>query len=200
MWMRFLPFWDEMASRIAGGGIGRLTAISAKFEFLTNPDPMRRWMDPAQGGGALLDVAIYPITLAHALAGEPTSLDASGILTDNGVDGMIQIEMTHPNGVTSMTSGSMMSERSVLATIHGSEGRIELDEPFHHPAGFSVFRDDMPMERVDTSIEGSGYRFQVEEVHHCLEEGLSESSIRPHDDTLAVMEIIDEARRSAFAP
>lgn len=198
MWMRFQPFWNELVSRIGDGAVGKVNTISARFDISANPDPTRRWMDPNQGGGALLDVAIYPITFAHSLAGDPTSIDASGALTESGVDGTIQATMTHPGGVTSMTSGSIMSKRSVVATVVGSHGRIEVADPFHHPPGFTVYRDGAVVEQVDTTYPGSGYRPEVEEVHRCLENGLVESSIRPLDDTMAVMRIIDEVRRSAF--
>jgi predicted dehydrogenase len=198
MWMRFQPFWDQLVDRIQRGSIGDLRRIDAEFSAVVPTDPGRRWFDPAQGGGALLDVVVYSATFARDLAGDPLSIEATGRLADTGADAAVEISMTHPNGVISRAGGSYDREYSVTATVFGDAGHIDLQEPFHHTPGFSVYRDDHLVEEVDTSYEGSGYRWEVEEVHRCLEQGLTESPVRPLDDTLATMRILDEARLRAF--
>ncbi len=199
MWMRFLPFWDRLVTRIDDGTIGRLRTVTSRFDITASPDPARRWFDPTQGGGALLDVGIYPLSLAASLAGPPTSISAEGMLGDTGVDVQVAVVMAHASDVLSVSSASFVSERAIVATISGSRGRIEVAEPFHHPPSFSVYRDGALAEHVDTTFAGPGYRFEVEEVHRCLDVGVTESPTRPLEDTLEVMRIIDEARRLAFA-
>jgi predicted dehydrogenase len=198
MWMRFQPFWDELIRRIDAGVIGALRHIDANFSVVVPMDPDRRWMDPAQGGGALLDVVVYSATFARDLAGDPVTVDATGRRAETGADAAVEITMTHANDVTSRAFGAFDGEYSVVATVTGQFGRIEVHEPFHHSPGLSVYLGGELVEEVDTSYEGSGYRWEIEEVHRCLEHGLTESPIRPLNDTLATMRILDEARRLAF--
>ena len=76
MWMRFLPFWDRLVGLLDDGAIGPLRMIRADFGIRAETDPTRRWFNPAQGGGALLDVGIYPVSFAMGLAGGEPALTA----------------------------------------------------------------------------------------------------------------------------
>jgi hypothetical protein len=95
----------------------------------------------------------------------------------------------------SVLSASLTADTGVEATISGAEGRIRVHAPFHHSPLISLHRAGSTVAVRDTSYEGSGYRFEVEEVHRCLAAGLVESPRRPHADTLAVMRWMDEVRR-----
>jgi predicted dehydrogenase len=194
MWTRFMPFWDQITDLIGSGAIGELRTVTAHLDIVANPDPTRRWFDPDQGGGALLDTGIYPITLAHGFAGPPRSISSEAVIGETGVEVQNAVVMVHDNDVMSLCSTSIVSDRRVTATLSGSTGRIDIAQPFHHPPSFTVHRADAEPEFVDTSFEGSGYRFEVDEVHRCLREGLTESPRRPLSDTLEVMQIMETAR------
>ena len=195
MWMRFLPAWSRLEELISAGVIGRLRTIKADFGVLANPDPGRRWFDPAQAGGSLLDVGIYPVTLAYLLAGAPTQISGVSTLAASGVDAQFGIAMRHPDDVVSILGSSFVSDTDLSATVSGSEGRIVLTAPFHHTSRLEHWISGERVEIFDTSYDGSGYAFEVAEVERCLTEGLLESPLHPLDDTLAVMEILDRLRR-----
>lgn len=194
MWMRFQPAWQTLTSAIESGVIGRVTSIQADFGMVANPDPARRWFDPAQAGGSILDVGIYPITFAYLLAGAPTDVAALHTHVQSGVDAQFGIVLKHRDDVMSVLSSSMVSDSTLAATVSGPKGRLHLRSPFHHPSAIEHWVGGDLIESWDTSYEGSGYVFEVAEVERCLALGLTESSIHPLSDTLAVLDIIDKAR------
>lgn len=191
MWMVFQPSFIRMRQLVDEGVIGDVTAVEAAFEVALSPDKRRLW-DPRLGGGALLDLGVYPLTLAHHLAGPPEHSSAVATLRD-GVDGSVVVEGVHSGGVRSRSSASMLRAGRNDATIVGTEGTIRLHPPFHHATQLTV-TTSTGTEDIDCSYEGSGYRFEVEEVHRCLEAGLTESAHRPLADTVAVLDWMDEVR------
>ena len=195
MWMRFLPAWSRLEELIAAGAIGQVRTIKADFGVIANPDPDRRWFDPAQAGGSLLDVGIYPVTFAYLLAGAPTRISGVSTRAASGVDAQFGIAMRHPDDVVSILGSSFVSDTDLSATVSGTEGRIVLTAPFHHSSRLERWISGDRVEVFDTSYEGSGYAFEVVEVERCLTEGLPESPLHPLDDTLAVMDILDRLRR-----
>jgi len=195
MWMRFQPAWSRLGELIASGVIGQVRTIKADFGIVANPDPGRRWFDPAQAGGSLLDVGIYPVTFAYLLAGAPSQVEGVATPAPSGVDAQFGIVMRHPDDVVSILGSSFVSDSDLSATVSGTEGRIVVTAPFHHSSRLERWISRERVEVFDTSHEGSGYAFEVIEVERCLTEGLTESPRHPLDDTLAVMDILDRLRR-----
>jgi predicted dehydrogenase len=197
MWMRFQPAWERLTRLLDSGVVGPLRYVSADFGFPADPDPTRRWFDPEQGGGALLDVGVYPVTFACLLAGEPQDVVAVEVPAGTGVDGQVGMVMRHPDGVLSVLGCSFFADTALEAVVAGPTGRIHLDAPFHHTARLTRRVRQEVVGEEDVGYAGSGYRFEVEEVHRCLREGRTESRVHPLDDTLMVMRTLDRVRASA---
>jgi predicted dehydrogenase len=89
MWSRFLPAWVELRSLVAAGAIGELRLVTASFAFQMSVDPRHRLFDLSLGGGALLDLGVYPVTLASMLLGAPSAVAALAHLGETGVDEQI---------------------------------------------------------------------------------------------------------------
>lgn len=198
MWMRFLPFWDRMTSLIDGGAVGPIRMIRADFGIAANPDPRRRWFNPLHGGGSLLDVGIYPVSFAVALAGEPRLVEAAGTKTETGVDAQVGMIFRHDHDVLSILDCSFVADTPLTAAVSGPVGRITLERPFHHTGQLTLARSDDRIETFPVAFDGSGYRFEVEEVHRCLASHRIESPMRPLADTLGVIRVLDRVRSTAF--
>jgi predicted dehydrogenase len=194
-WSRFLPFFGEIERIVSSGELGPVRWLQADLGFPAAPSPGGRLWAPERGGGALLDIGIYPLSLAHALLGPPEETRAVAEITDGGIDAQTAVVARHAGGAVSVLSASLTADTGVEATIAGARGRIRVEAPFHHAPLISLHRAGSIIEVRDTSFEGSGYRFEVEEVHRCLSAGLVESPRRPHADTLAVMRWMDDVRR-----
>jgi predicted dehydrogenase len=199
MWMRFQPAWMLLESLIADGRIGPIRTIHADFGIVANDDPERRWFDPTQAGGSLLDVGIYPVTFAQLLAGPPVEIHATSTLTDTGVDGQYAITMKHENDVLSLLGSSFVSDTSITATVAGPLGRLHLTSPFHHSSRVEHWQRGDFVGSWEVEYEGSGYTFEVAEVEVCLAAGLTESPRHPLADTRAVMATLDALLRDTHS-
>lgn len=194
MWMRFQPFFRKLKDLIEGGRIGEVLWVQADFGIPASADPEHRLFNPALGGGSLLDLGIYPISFAHALLGEPEEVAAIAAAADTGVDAQVGILLRHRGGAVAVLSSSLVADTGVEAIVAGSKARIRVHSPFHHSPLLSVSRRGETVEVFDVGYEGSGYRFEVEEVHRCLGQGLVESPRMPLGDSLSVMRIMDKVR------
>lgn len=193
MWMRFQPAFREIERRVAAGEVGSPRLVTADFGIAADPHPARRWFSREQGGGALLDVGIYPLTFAVSVLGEPTEVRALGELTDTGVDGQLAVAMRHPLGLSAW-SCSFLAESGVEATVAGPDASLRLQSPFHHSSRLTLRRRAEVL--YDHEVVGAdlGYRHQIREVHRCLDEGRTESERMPLDLTLTIVRWMDEIR------
>lgn len=191
MWMVFQPAFVQLRKLLADGVIGTPTHVTADFGFPAVPAAGSRLFDPAQGGGGLLDLGIYPLTFAIEVLGTPAAVAAVGVPTATGVDAQMGAAIRHVGGGISTISSSVLADTSVLAVVSGPEGRITVNSPFHHSQLLTLHRGGDVVDEWDVSYDGSGYRFEVAEVHRCLAAGEIESPMRPLDDTLEVMRWLD---------
>jgi predicted dehydrogenase len=184
----------EIAGLIADGAIGTVTAVHADFGLAGPFPPGSRLLDPALGGGALLDLGVYPLTMAHLFLGAPDSVSAWASLTPESVDQNTAITLGYASGAIAQLSCSLVGDTPQRASITGTAGRIELGRGFFHPDGYTLWRADAGPEVVRTPVTGVGYGYEATEVHRCLRAGLTESPMVPHAETLAVMATLDAVR------
>ncbi|MEZ0066309.1 putative dehydrogenase [Streptacidiphilus sp. MAP12-20] len=200
MWMRCNPAIRKVVSLIADGAIGRLRTVHADFGIAGPFEPTHRLRDPALGGGALLDLGVYPVSLAHLLLGAPAQVRAWSSLTPEGVDANTGLLLGYADGALAALSCGIVAGTPCRASIAGELGRIELPPVFFRPDHFTLYRgDEGEGERIEVPYVGKGFAHEAAEVMRCLREGLTESPLMPWQASLEVMEILDEARRSAAA-
>ena len=194
MWSRFQPSYVKLMELIRSGAIGEPQRVEADFGFRIPEDERadHRLFDPLRGGGALLDLGIYPVHLAHLVLGPPTAVTASGSLTDRGVDAWTNLLLTHEGGASSMLTSAITVKGSLSGRIAGTDGVITMD-PFMHVTTRLTLTKGFESETFE--FDEPSLHHQVPEVHRCLREGRTESDVMSHADTLAMMATLDEARR-----
>ena len=193
MWMRFQPALLEVERRIERGEIGTPTLVSADLGFAASADPSGRLFGAHLGGGSLLDLGVYPLTLAISLLGEPTSVAAVARLDPDGVDTQASVAMRHADG-TSAWSSTLEADSGWEATVGGTEGSLRLESPFHHSARITRRHRGRVVEELEVPDASLRYRLEVREVHRCLEREETESSRMPWELTLTVMAWLDQLR------
>ncbi|WP_354644412.1 Gfo/Idh/MocA family protein [Kitasatospora camelliae] len=194
MWTWLDPSIRRIAELVAEGAIGEVRVVQAEFGFVGPEDPDHRLWDPALGGGALLDLGVYPVAFAQLLLGEPESVQAHARLTDRGVDAATAVLLGHAGGATALLSCGLDADCGQRASIQGTAGRIELDRDFFHPDGFTLHRAGREPEVFRAGRTGHGYGLEAAEVMRCLRAGETESPLVPLDGTLAVMRTLDAVR------
>ena len=192
VWTRFIPAVQRAAELVAAGAIGRVTTVSADFGFVGPTDPAHRLNAKALGGGALLDVGIYPAAMAHLFLGPPDEIHAWGAIGPEETDKNTAMIFGYASGALASLTCSLVGGTPTLTTVTGTEGRIELPSVMC-PRSLTLHQGGR-VEKIDLDFEGSGYRFEAAEVHRCLREGLIESPVMPHSESLALMTSLDRAR------
>lgn len=197
MWTRFLPQNRELRRILRSGAIGDLRLFTGTHAQKLPSDPDHRLNDPALGGGALLDLGVYPVAFALDVLGAPTSVSASGVLSDRGVDRSSGVVLSHDGGATSLIYSALDVALVNSARIDGTDGRIEIDDTFFAPSGFSVYAADGSLvTRYDTDDDGlRGMQFQAIELARLVDEGWSDDAALTPAASIAVMETMDEVRR-----
>jgi predicted dehydrogenase len=195
MWTRFLPHIDVVRSCLENGVLGEVKAVEADHGQLLFPNGPRRLADPALAGGALLDLAIYPISFAHLALGAFTAIQATGTLTETGVDASETVAVIGPQGAIGTLSSTMLAKTPCAASISGSAARLEIDGWFYQPNTVRLIDpDDREIDRYETPSREHGLAYEAAEFARLLAAGKTESDLLPLNETLRIMQVLDEVR------
>jgi predicted dehydrogenase len=192
MWTWFLPPVVEIRHLVADGAIGALTTVASNFSIPV-PETTERLHRPELGGGALLDLGVYPVAFTRHLLGPPTAIRALGTIGEQGVDTNVAGVLNHPAGATAVFSAGLSALSTVTAEIVGTEGIIAVRAPFHCPTAYTVNRHDGKPERVERPHRGLAH--EAEHVMARVRAGHLESDVIPLAESIAIMETLDEIRR-----
>lgn len=194
MWMRFDPLVRRAVELAHGGAIGDIVGVHGDLSRRFDYDPAGRLFDPAAGGGALLDLGVYPVTFAWLVLGRPDSITATGSLAPTGVDATAALQWGYRDGRFAQLHSSAVAASPHTGVIIGTDGWLRLESRIHCPTALTVHSGSTE-EIVADPHPGSGYDLEIAEVERCLGAGELESPLVPLDDTLAILGSIDEARR-----
>ncbi|HEX8497359.1 MAG TPA: Gfo/Idh/MocA family oxidoreductase [Actinomycetales bacterium] len=195
MWARFNPHMVAVRDTLASGALGEVVSVIADHAQWFPLDANHRLFDPSVGGGALLDLGIYPVSFASMVLGTPSRVTARSTPAFTGVDGQTSIILEHESGAHALLSTTLRAAGSNRASIVGTEGRIEIDGTFYAPTGVTTTLRSGEVTRYDEPHEGHGLRHEVAEVVRCLRAGLTESPVMPADETVQIMRTMDEVRQ-----
>ncbi|MET9385243.1 Gfo/Idh/MocA family oxidoreductase [Streptomyces sp. NPDC002928] len=197
MWMYCNPLVRRLKALVDDGAIGEVRSVHADFGLAGPFPPSHRLRDPAQGGGALLDLGVYPVSFAHLLLGEPSDITARAVLSDEGVDLQTGALLSWESGALASVHCSLVGGTAVTASVTGSAGRIDIPNGFFHPDRFVLHRDGRdPEEFAAGPADGprTSLKHEAREVMRALRAGETESPLVPLDGTLAVMRTLDTIR------
>ncbi|MGW0333146.1 Gfo/Idh/MocA family protein [Streptomyces sp. NPDC003011] len=197
MWMYCNPLILRLAGLVRDGAIGEVRSVHADFGLAGPFPPSHRLRDPAQGGGALLDLGVYPVSFAQLLLGEPSDIAARAVLSDEGVDLQTGALLSWDSGALASVHCSIIGGTATTASVTGSQGRIDLPYGFFHTDRFVLHRDGRdPQEFTAGPEDGTraGLQHEALEVMRALRAGETESPLVPLDGTLAVMRTLDAIR------
>jgi len=192
MWSRFLPHYAAMRQILESGELGEVTSIVGCHAQALNMDPLWRMMNPALGGGALLDLGIYPLSLIQWLWGKPDRIRATGVLTSTGVDLRENITLWYGDRLA-MAYADMGATGKNSLQIDGKEGCLEIADWFYTPQDLVLDLAGSEPRVIPGKVPG-GFQYEAAEVARCLASGRTESPMMPWASTVEVLEITDEVR------
>jgi predicted dehydrogenase len=192
LWTACMPFMDKVRSIIANGRIGQLQYLAADFGFEAPPDPEGRLYKKSLAGGSVLDIGVYPVSLATILLGEPSLVRSVSKLAGTGVDEYANVIMQYSNGATAHVLSSIIFNTPIEATIIGTKGRISIRSPWFKATELSFLPHEGAAEDFSIPHDCNGFEHEVREVMHCLDQGLLESPKVSHELSLAISRTMDQ--------
>lgn len=196
MWTRYLPHMIRVRELVASGALGDVRAVLADHTQQISTDPAHRLNNLELGGGSLLDLGIYPVSFAWDILGAPTTINASATIGATGVDDEVATIFTHASGALSTSLSASHAAGPNTAHIVGTEARIDIDKVWYNPTTFRlVAPDGAVLEAYESRVEGRGMQYQALAAERYVASGHNDSDILPLDETVAIMETLDEVRR-----
>jgi predicted dehydrogenase len=191
MWTRFLPSIISVDRRIQNKEIGDIVRIESNFGFSAEYDPNSRLYNPILGGGALLDIGIYPVFFALHFLGMPNQIESNAVFTESGVDGENNMVFYYDDSVKAELSSSFMQDLPCTATIYGTHGTITFERMWHCPTKI-IKTVDSHEHDITPQYRGNGYNYEIEEVCNCLKSGKKESLLMLLSESLQRQKILDK--------
>ena len=194
MWTRYLPHIDIIRGLIKENAIGDIHSLFACHgQDLTHSNNPRLWTK-GLGGGALLDLGIYVVSLAHMILGKPKNIIASSIFTKQGVDAKTSMIFTYESGALANLSCTMYDTQPNRSVISGSNGFIEIAPTFYAPTSITLNTNDGKSISYPNDYKGHGLREQADELANCVKNNEIESQKMKHSESISVMESMDQIR------
>jgi len=191
-WTRFNPSVREAFYKIKNGEIGEIKYINADFAFQAEELEGNRTTDLKLGGGALLDIGVYPLFLSYLMLGIPKEIAAKSNFHKSGAD--LQTSMIlHYDNAQAVLHSSFLSSSNMKATISGAKGIINLNSPWFMTKSYTLIKDNKKL-KYKLPTKGKGFTYEIEECHKCIKENKIESDLWSHQNSLDLIKIVDEVR------
>ena len=195
MWTRFLPVMDDVRRLVHDEqALGDVHLLQADIGVAQSFDPTHRLFDPALGGGALLDLGVYPLAFAFDLFGPPDTVTSSAVIGETGIDEQCAAVFRYDDGTQAVWHASVRADAGRTCVLAGTGGRLRGTRAWWKGAPFELTRDDGTAETWARPYEGNGYQFEAAHVMHCLRAGQTESPRMPLDESRALLETMDALR------
>jgi predicted dehydrogenase len=197
MWTRFLPHIAVIRDWLAQGALGEIVTVSADHGQWFAEDPGFRLFAPELGGGALLDLGVYPVSFASMILGTPNRIVSISDPAFTGVDAQTSMVFGYEGGAQAVLTCTLRAKSPTRASIVGTDAMIKIDGDFYAPAAVTLVPRHGEPTRADTAHEGRGLRHEADEVARRLAAGDLESPLMPLDETISIMKTIDTVRAQA---
>jgi predicted dehydrogenase len=196
MWTKYLPVIQETKKVIDQGLIGSLVKMDVSFGFDAEHRRGSRLFDPAMGGGALLDIGVYVMTIATYFLGIPHAMNSSAMLDDsNGFDLSEDIHLEYPNAQAHLRC-SLSEKLDNICTLTGTKGRIEIIDFWRAEHAFIYDLHQRLIQEIHIPHPINGFEYQIQGVIDAITHHQKESSVVTHQATLEVMQLMDQLRTS----
>lgn len=197
LWTRFLPTMEKTLLLIEDGAIGEVRTLKADFGFSAARDPKRRIFNQGLGGGALLDVGIYPVFLSLLLFGKPSSVSAEAAIGPTNVDEDCGMILKFPGQKIALLHASIVTKTNTEAFIYGDKGMIHIHSRWHEPTSLTLHKENGDTEDFFFDYDSHGYKYEIMEVNRQLQANNIQSDKMPWEFTQLLMNVLDDIRMKA---
>lgn len=196
LWTKCQPVFQKIMEWKRAGAFGQIQAVEAKFYTCATRE--HRLMKSLAQGGSLYDLTIYPLMYACALLGyEPRKVSAVAAKNEDGVDTMESIQLQYENGSFASITGGLSCERQASLYIHGTRGRVLMEQEQFFKAQRAVLLDwsNQPIETFESAFAVNGYEYEAREAMNCVLRGETGSALVPMKETIEVIRLMEQCAR-----
>lgn len=195
MWVRFMPLMDRLQKELERGRIGEVTSVTADIGYDLKEKNRVNRLD--MGGGALLDIGVYPLTFALQILGtEIDNISTSMVRMNSGVDAQEFVNLVYESGAVAGTYATMLSNTDKQGKIYGTDGYIIVDDINNYSCYRVYDTKGKLLETVERQEQISGLEYEVQTCIQAIQSGRLECSQMSHSDTLFLMRVLDTVRRA----
>ena len=195
-WIRFLPVYSHLQKILKEDVIGQIRHIRCEYGFIAKGARKDRKFDSSLGGGALLDIGIYNLGFLHMITkAAPESFQSQVHINGYGTDDFSTIQLSYPGGCTAYCAQSIGMVMDRQAVIFGEKGTISFQD-YQHAESFCVRLYDGQEYMVKVPFTINGFEYQIKETSRCVAEGRSASDKFTPEDSLTVLQLMDDIRKS----
>ena len=195
LWTKCQPVYRKLMEWKEQGLLGDIQGVEAKF-YTVGGTNHRLYRDKNQGG-ALYDLAIYPLMYACAFLGyQPKKIFAHAVIDGDDVDVMDSIQLEYENGAFADLTAGISCKRQTSLYIHGSKGRVLIDEELFFKAQQATLYNvnNEIIDHINAPLQINGYEYEAVEVKNCIEQGKTGSNLIPMQDTIAIIELLEDIK------
>ncbi|WP_341226563.1 Gfo/Idh/MocA family oxidoreductase [uncultured Arcticibacterium sp.] len=197
LWTRFMPSTKKVLEIIASKALGDIKLLQADFGFIPPFLPERRVLNPEYGGGAFLDIGLYPAFLSLLILDYPSTILATSTKGPTGVDETTAFLYKYDSNAIAKLSCTFGAPTNTEATIFGTEGRIVMKTKFHESKEIEFIPNEGESQVFKFPRETLGYDYEIEEVNDCLRKRKTESDLWPLSQSLKLIRLLDKTRKEA---
>lgn len=196
MWTRCFPAMAKIRKWLAADKIGKVMAVQADFGVKFEVGPEHRIFNPELGGGAMLDLGVYPISFASMVFGRaPKKIQSAATFHSPGVDDHLALIFEYDQGELATIGCSTIIKYKHEARIYGQQGMIIVNEWFTRPRSISLIMQDKKEKIFEFPHPGTGFFYEADHVADCIKNGMTESDIMPLAESLQIQQTMDKIRK-----
>ncbi len=194
MWTRFFPIQARIREILAQGLLGELQGLVIHHAYMGLIELPESY-PPEWGMGTFMDQAPYGVGIAYSVLGPPIRTKIITTFGPKGITYQVSGVFEHEGGRLTTWMASRTTYDVKEAVIYGSDGKIDLHEPWYKPTAMTLHLKGKKPEQIEMPLNGYvGYEYEAMAVMDAIRQGKTESEIMPLDETLAIMRTIDSMR------
>ena len=202
MWTRFFPAFKKAMEWVRTGRIGQPRLMNAMFGYDDSANRTQWRFSQDMAGGALLDVGIYPLAFAFAVFGpDPVKITSSAYI-NKGIDEYNTFTLEYSDGRIAVLSDAIGLKMNNSVFIGGIDGAVLMGEGWWHPdraelapKGEESMGITADREVFEQPYPATGFQYEAQAVQEYFLKGLKEAPEMPLDETLKIVQTMDELRR-----
>ena len=195
MWARLVPGTIKLLELVKNGVLGEIRGVEGKFCYTMDEDEMDHHVfKPENGGGSLLDVGVYGLNFASWYLGKDVESISAQSDFYNGTDSHTCAILKYKNGAIADLSSATLLRKPNEGYVYGTKGYAHVNR-FYAPQEIELVLNDGKREKIATPYKGNGFEEQIAHFCECVSNGLTESPVVTHQQTLYITKQMDEIRK-----